>query len=249
MDVHRFFCPSIPSDDETVQLTADEARHAARVLRVRPGDAVALLDGRGRRAEARVEDVRPGRRQDVVLCRIASSARATPPVHRFRLCVAPPRGKEVFGIIRQAAELGVWRISPVLCDLGVADPGQKTAGPHAVSEAVAALKQSGNPFLPTLDPARPFAQVVAECPPPGYFGDVPRAGSRAPERVECPPGDVSLWIGPEGGFSAAEQQMLLERGYQPVSLGRWTLRVATAVTALAGWLAGALHDHTGSEDT
>lgn len=249
MSVHRFFCPEIPPDGNTVELTEDEARHAVRVLRLRPGATVVLLDGRGHRAEARVEDVQPGRRRDVVLCQVVSSDRPQAPIHSVRLCVAPPRGREVFGIIRQATELGVWRISPVLCELGVADPGHRTAGPHAVAEAVAALKQSGNPFLPVLDPVRPFAQVVAECAPPGYFGDVPRPGAYAPERVDCPPGTVSLWIGPEGGFSKAEKKTLLERGYQPVPLGRWTLRVGTAVTALAGWLAGVLHDHTGPEDT
>ena len=100
MSVHRFFCPEIPPDGETVELPPEEARHAARALRVRPGDLVTLLDGRGGLAEARVEGLQPGRRRHAVLCRVVSSDTALPPVHLVRLCVAPPRGREMFGIIR-----------------------------------------------------------------------------------------------------------------------------------------------------
>ena len=230
-------------------MAADEARHAARALRLRPSDRVILLDGCGVRAHAVIEDAQLGRQRDSVVCRVVSTERLAPPVHRVRLCVAPPRGKEMARIVRQAVELGVWRVSPVRCEFSVAVPASKAAGDHALAEAVAAIKQSGNAFLPALDPVRPFAQVVADCAPPGYFGDAPGAAGGTPKRADLPPGDVLLWVGPEGGFSPVERCELVARGFWPVTLGRWTLRVGTAVAGLLGWLTGTLDDHSGIEDT
>jgi 16S rRNA (uracil1498-N3)-methyltransferase len=181
-----------------------------------------------------VEHVGGGRRADVV-CRILRREELVAPARRIRLYVAPPRGKTVALVLRAAVELGVWRITPVLCQYGVAKPDQDKASWH--TELIAAMKQSGNVFLPRLDPPLPFAGALAVAAEPGVFGAVPRSGSGGALSLPSA-GDLGLWIGPEGGFSATEEDDLYGRGFVPLTVGRWILRVETAVPALLACLSG-----------
>lgn len=232
MQMRRFHLPAIPEVDSLVALPSEEARHAATVLRLRVGDCLILLDGAGTVAEAEVAELGGGRRPEVV-CRIGTRQTLPPPALRVRLYVAPPRGKTAGLVLRLATELGVWRITPVLCEYGVARPEGDKASWRA--ELVAACKQSGNAFVPELDAPVAFADALAQAGP-GVFGAVPRSGS--PGEKDLPTtGDLGLWIGPEGGFSAAEEEALHARGLVPVTVGRWILRVETAVPALLGYLA------------
>jgi 16S rRNA (uracil1498-N3)-methyltransferase len=127
----------------------------------------------------------------------------------------------------------VWRITPILCDYGVAKPDQEKASWHA--ELVVAMKQSGNAFLPRLDAPLPFAEALAGAMEPGVFGAVPRAGASSASSLPSA-GDLGLWIGPEGGFSTTEEDGLYARDFAPLTVGRWILRVETAVPALLGCL-------------
>ena len=235
MQIRRFHVPEIPDAGACLSLPPEEAHHAAKVLRLEVGDALALLDGAGNRAEAAVASVAGGRHPEVA-CRVASREAVAPPRLRIRLCVAPPRGKTTALVLRAAVELGVWRITPILCQYSVARPDQDKASWRA--ELVTAMKQSGNPFLPALDAPCPLAEaLVAAKGEPGVFGAVPGAGDAA-----VPPlpreGDVGLWVGPEGGFSPSEETLLRDHGFVPVTVGRWILRVETAVPALLGHMLG-----------
>jgi 16S rRNA (uracil1498-N3)-methyltransferase len=233
MQVRRFHLPAIPAVGEVVALPDEEARHAATVLRLRVGEPLILLDGAGTLAEAEVAELTGGRRPDVI-CRIVKREILSPPALRIRLYVAPPRGKTAGLVLRTATELGVWRITPILCEYGVARPEGDKASWRA--ELVAACKQSGNAFVPELDTPASFADALAQAVEPGAFGAVPRSAS--PDAKGLPAdGELGLWIGPEGGFSAAEEEALHGRGFVPVTVGRWILRVETAVPALLGYLA------------
>lgn len=233
MQVRRFHLPAIPEVGEVVTLPPEEARHAATVLRSRVGDALTLLDGAGTVAEAEVAELAGGRRPEVV-CRIGTRRVLSPPALRVRLYVAPPRGKTSGLVLRMATELGVWRITPILCEYGVARPEGDKASWRA--ELVAACKQSGNAFVPEMDAPVAFADALAQAVEPGVFGAVPRTGSPGENEVPTT-GELGLWIGPEGGFSAAEEEALHASRFVPLTVGRWILRVETAVPALLGYLA------------
>ncbi len=236
-----FYHPEIPAAGGVTRLGEEEAFHAVRVLRLRPGDALRLLDGHGRRAEAEIESVLREGRREAVNVRIVRCEAFTPPACRLRLLVAPPRAKLFNQLLRDAAELGVWRITPILCEFSTARPDGEAAD-HWRADLVSAAKQSGNPFLPELDPPQSFAAALAAAPAAGVFGDV--ADADAPFTLSVPPPpELAVWIGPEGGFSQAERTRLLEHGCRPLRLGCWILRVETAVTALLGHLLGiAGHD-------
>ena len=236
--LRRFFCAPVPAVGETALLPADEATHAARILRVRPGDAIGLLDGAGVRGVATVTAADPGKRARIA-ARVEQREVVAPPAVAPVLCVAPPRPKLMSLLVRQATELGVRELRPVLCARAAAPPA---AGALAGWEADAreACKQSGNPFLPRLLPPAPFAAALAECALPGYFGWVPTAPAAAtpaaPPPVGARSGAVALWIGPEGGFTDVEVAALQAQGLLPLALGPWVLRIETAVVAGLSWL-------------
>lgn len=234
MQIRRFYLPELPPEADVVMLPPEEAVHAMRVLRLRGGDQMTVLDGRGTVAEACIEALGEGRRFVGASCRILSRRAWDPPVPAVRLYVAPPRGGAMGQIVRSAVELGVCRITPVLCRYGVSRPdGKAVAGWQ--QDAVAALKQSGNAFLPEIDPPQSFAAALSGAVEPGVFGAVPGSGAAR----AWPVGDrLGVWIGPEGGFAADEEGALWDRGFVPLTVGRWVLRVETAVPAILGAAAG-----------
>jgi 16S rRNA (uracil1498-N3)-methyltransferase len=242
MQIRRFYCPEIPARGEAAVLPADEARHAVQVLRLRPGDPLVLLDGAGVVARAEVLVAGP-RWRDGVRFRVLERITASPPKVRIHLYIAPPRGKAMGQLVRAATELGIWKMIPVLCAYGVrrAAPGRDVESGWE-ADRIAAMKQSGNPYLPEMASPVSFAEALETAPATGVFGAVPRdkkniTGDPLPHAA-----DLALWIGPEGGFDENEEQSLLAGGYRPMVTGRWILRVETAVPALLGNLLGRLTD-------
>jgi len=237
MQIRRFYSPRIPDIGECLLLPEMEARHALKVLRLRPGERLLLLDGKGTTAEAELlENDRSGR---TALCRILSRTLHPAPVPHFRLYVAPPHGKGGFDFLLKAAtELGVARISPIICRHAVSKP-------EGVSESwqnvlIAACKQAIKPFLPQLDQPTEFKKALKNADETGFFGAVPDSHATPAPMGTHPPSNLALWIGPEGGFAPEEEKALLLAGCRPITLGRCVLRVETAVPALLGLIHGLL---------
>ena len=83
--------------------------------------------------------------------------------------------------------------------------------------------------------------LLSAFPEDGFFGAVPRAEDARTEPFPYTPSRLSLWVGPEGGFSPEEEQALRAKGLIPLTVGPWILRVETAVTALLGSLLTQFH--------
>lgn len=218
---------------DDAELTPAESLHAARVLRLKPGDHVELVDGRGGRSRARIVTVNRHPKSPRVIVRCYSKEAEAPPQVPVTLYLAPPRTKQMTSCVRMATELGVARIVPVICDYSVARPGT-SALRHWEAEAVAAIKQSGNSVLPSIASPRLFGEALAQATTSGIFGD-PDGKTDVDidfKRV----GGMAVWIGPEGGFTDEEKAQLAASGVHAVRVGHWTLRVETAVPALLGWL-------------
>jgi len=236
MQVRRFIVASVPEEGAEVTLEGPEARHAGTVLRLRCGDRLELLDGAGVRAEAVLTATGTGRRADGVRCRVVRRDGCPEPALSLRLYIAPPRSGVMGDVVRSATELGVRRITPILCRFGVSrpDPGARDGWRR---DASMALKQSGNAFLPVLDAPCTFADALRDAPEAGVFGAVPRSGPAAVAGRSWG-AVVGIWVGPEGGFCGEEEAALLGRGMVPMTVGPWVLRVETAVAALVGRLWG-----------
>ncbi|MFW5802681.1 MAG: RsmE family RNA methyltransferase [Verrucomicrobiota bacterium] len=236
--MHRFFSECIPEPGETGRLDPEESRHAYRVLRIRGGEIVEIINGTGGRASARVLEVPGAPRRPLVEYEVQNLERCRRPSPLIHLCVAPPRAKAMAQIVQQATELGARSISPVLCEFGVAKPAKNSSLAHWRQEAISAMKQSGNPWYPTLNESTAFSQCLqSNGQTNAVFGHCSASSPPTLPRLEEAE-ELIVWVGPEAGFSESEQQQLLETGARPVQLGPYILRVETAVVALLGWING-----------
>ncbi|MCM8541259.1 MAG: RsmE family RNA methyltransferase, partial [Lentisphaeraceae bacterium] len=102
------------------------------------------------------------------------------------------------------------------------------------NEIIAGAKQSGNPFFPKVNTIIKFSDALKNCSFPKVYGAVPDEALNSNSLKKD--GEVSLWIGPEGGFSPNEIKALKEAGAQGITVGKWNLRVETALISLLGIL-------------
>jgi 16S rRNA (uracil1498-N3)-methyltransferase len=232
----RFYARPEELRGETLQLSREESRHAAQVLRLRVGDAVVVLTGEGEECHGEVSGVR----NDAVSVRIVRRQTHARPAYRLRLLQAVPKGKAMDSIVQKATELGVDRIVPLLTERTVPDVGGAAAAAKRerwLGIAVESMKQCGTPWLPEIDeptPIEAFAKrsdrmelsLVASLQPGAQH---PRRCFEAfvRERGHLP-GSVEVWIGPEGDFAPVELDRIIELGAMPITLGRLVLRSDTA---------------------
>lgn len=211
-----------------VVLPEGEAVHALRVLRLRPGCPMLLMNGKGLSATAELSSESTNHK---AVCMVTKVNESIMPSRPIVLYVAPPHTKVFDLILKSAVELGVSRIVPIICRYSVAKPDGK---PEAWQNAlISAMKQSLNHWLPELSPSTDFASALDSAPDRGFFGATPREGAaREFSANAVDGGDVAVWIGPEGGFDPEEEQALLRKGMTPVTLGQYVLRVETAVPAM-----------------
>lgn len=229
----RFFLSSPPLSGRAV-LEGDEARHLARVLRCKVGDAVDLFDGSGAAWPARVAAIA----RDQVTLDVGAPTHdppwQAPPV---TLAVALPKGERQKWLVEKLTELGVARLVPLVTLRGVAE-----ATPAALDRlrrgVIEACKQCGRNTLLEVGDPRSLAEVLRERPAGGRIivAD-PGGGPFAADTVAADHGGVIGLVGPEGGFAAEELAACDAAGVPRVGLGPHILRVETAAIALAARLA------------
>jgi 16S rRNA (uracil1498-N3)-methyltransferase len=220
----------------TLLLPAGAARHV-QVLRLQPGAALTLFDGRGGEWGASV--VQMGR-NDVQVC-IGEHV----PVERelpvaVTLALGMPANERMDTLVEKATELGAAAIQPLICQRSVlrlsGERAQKKVA-HWQAVAVAACEQSGRTRVPIVEAVISFDDWLARLP-----------ASDGTQRVvlsfagswpgSAPPSAVTLCLsGPEGGLTADEEAAARRTGFVPVSLGPRVLRADTAPLALLSHLA------------
>jgi 16S rRNA (uracil1498-N3)-methyltransferase len=215
---HRAYSPGL-----TGVLPLEEGRHLVEVLRAGVGDRFTVFD-ESREALAEVVDLGPP-----VRYRILEERRPEREVGvEVVLYVALLKGDKLSEVVRAATELGATRIQPLITRHSV--PKEMGEGKLRRLKAIAkeAAKQSGRLRVPEVLPPIPLKAV-----PEVEQGLVAHVGARALVREVLDLNrNLSLAVGPEGGFAEEEVALLKERGFTPVSLGRRILRAETAALAL-----------------
>jgi len=234
--MHRFYLPPQQTGDTALLLAGAEAHHALRVLRLRPGERVTVLDGAGHEFFCTIAETFRGQVRLAVV-----EKRYIPPLPcQIVLLQAVPKGKLIESILQKATELGAARIVPLLTErvvkqLDEEDAAQKAEKWRAV--AIEAIKQCGSAWLPEVSTPLTPAQFLArqekfELPLLGSLqsdSKHPREYIRAfREQHGRLPNSVCVWIGPEGDFSPAELAAIQSGGAHPITLGRLVLRTDTA---------------------
>ncbi|MBL9083531.1 MAG: 16S rRNA (uracil(1498)-N(3))-methyltransferase [Planctomycetales bacterium] len=231
----RYFVESPISGPEAVLADA-EAHHLAHVMRLKAGAEVVLFDGGGAEFLARVENVGKRETRLEVLERREIS-RELP--RRITVCTALPRGDRQKWLIEKAVEIGVGRLVPLHTERAVVVPDGDTCVKlrRAVIEA---SKQCGrNVLLEIAEPAPLRDAVQRGAGGPLSFlaqpGSELSLAAAAREAATMPNEPAEFFIGPEGGFSPAEEGLILESGRRGINLGNRILRIETAVVLCGAW--------------
>lgn len=212
-----------------IVLADTEARHVA-AQRLRAGDAVAVFDGRGHFIRGRVASIA----RTAVRIRIAERAQAPPPRPALELYSAVPKGDRQAVLLDMATQLGLTRFVPLAWARGVVAPGARAAERWR-RICIEACKQSRRLHVPEIGPSLPLAKAVAEARArqarlllAHIAPDAEAVSAHAREDTKR----YALFIGPEGGVTAEEAELLRAHGAGMVTLGEAVLRVETAAVAL-----------------
>ena len=218
MRPHRAYSPGL-----TGVLSLRESHHLLEVLRAKVGDRFTVFDAE-REALAEVVDLGPP-----VRYRILEERRPEREVGvEVILYPALLKGDKLADVVRMATELGATRIQPVITRHAVPKAMGEGKLKRLQAIAVEAAKQSGRLFVPEVLPPIPLREV-----PEVAQGLVAHVGARALVREVLDLGKpLALAVGPEGGFAEEEVELLRERGFTPVTLGRRILRAETAALTL-----------------
>ncbi len=245
MALYRFFVAPELLQRTPILLEGALAHQLSRVLRLKPGDRIELLDDSGEAWLVALEQVTP---QRCVATQVAHYRPDTEPRICLVLYQAISKGHKLDWVCQKATELGVSEVVPMATARSIgADVRQ--LGPTKLTRlqriAQEAAEQAGRARLPLVRPAIPFAEALAEATP----NDLALIGALAPgalslrqalEERTALPAAVRLYIGPEGGLEEAEEERARTQGVQPVSIGPRILRTETAGIALLSIVAYAL---------
>ncbi|MFW5881155.1 MAG: 16S rRNA (uracil(1498)-N(3))-methyltransferase, partial [Roseicyclus sp.] len=222
------------AEGQRVELSRDQAHYLFAVMRLEPGDEVALFNGRDGEWRARVRE--GSKRGGLLEVAEPTAPQQDPP--DLWLLFAPIRKARTDFIVEKAAEMGAARILPVQTEFTNAE---RIRQDRLQAHAIEAAEQCGGTYVPPVEDLRRLDAVLADWPEDRHlvFADEALAGAR--EALGRAP-DAAKWailIGPEGGFSEAERARLRSLSFvTPVSLGPRILRADTAaVAALALWQA------------
>jgi 16S rRNA (uracil1498-N3)-methyltransferase len=219
----------------SLALPAGAARHV-QVLRLQPGAAVTLFDGRGGEWSARIETIGARAVQVQVLEHHRAVERELPLA--VTLALAMPAGDRMDVVVEKATELGAAAIQPLLSQRSVLRlAGERAAkrAAHWQAIAVAACEQCGRNRVPVVHVPQPLEAWLAALPmsAPGQARWLLgwRAARPWPDRIDDVTASVTILSGPEGGFTDDEQALAAARGFVSIGLGKRVLRADTAPLA------------------
>ena len=240
--MHRFHVAHTLVESEEIVFVAEQAAQMARVLRLRPGEAVEIFDGAGATSAVTLTEV--GTRR-VVGRTGAVRQQPWPFALRPILGLALIRPQRFEWAIEKAVELGVWAVQPLLTARtqhgGAGASTARQARWRAI--AVEAPEQCGTAVVPDI--RAPVALATALSLPVALrllshtAAEPPREGIAQALNATRPPAgsEVAVYIGPEGGFAPEEVAAALAAGSRAVTLGPLTLRSETAALAALAALA------------
>jgi 16S rRNA (uracil1498-N3)-methyltransferase len=224
-------------DAGSLVLSAAETHHVRRVLRLGPGDRVAVFDGRGREWSATIESYAGDAAQVRLEAEIFDPIEPALELSLYQAC---DRAERMDWVVQKGTELGL--VAVFALDAGRHERGG--AGERRLARwrriAVEAAKQSGRRRVPHVAaaaelPAAPDG-VLALVLDPGAGGGIARiCGGRAPERAW-------LAVGPEGGFTHEQVESAAAAGWRRARLGPRILRTETAGLVAAALLFGLAGD-------
>ena len=218
-----FYAPDI--DGNSYILDEKESKHCVRVLRMREGDPVTLIDGKGNLYEGVISDA------DQKNCGIS----ITNVFHdyekrnyRLHIAISPIKNPDRYEwFIEKSVEIGIDEITPLICH-NTEKQGVKTERINNI--IISAMKQSLKSEKSELKESKTFNEFIAQ----SFSGTkmIAHCDKAFPVKsindVYEPYENAVILIGPEGDFTGEEIESAIAAGFIPVHLGKSRLRTETA---------------------
>jgi 16S rRNA (uracil1498-N3)-methyltransferase len=221
---NRFHLPATYVPGETLELSGAEFHHAAKVARVRVGENVEIFDGVGCAATATVESILADR---AILLVKDEEVPSRESAFNLILAMSLIHHEKFELVLQKGTELGAHSFIPLMADRSEVRieriRGRNERWMRILLEAV---KQSGRSRIPELCETRTVAQALEGAGPHLMFEAEAAGGSMSPESS-----GATIFIGPEGGWSAEELEQARLRGAIFRRLGPRRLRAETAAIA------------------
>ncbi len=205
-------------------LSAEESRHAVKVLRLTTGSEIELLDGKGGKYRAEIVLAHQKHCEYRILEKIEDTAPPSPNLH---IAIAPTKNMDrLEWFVEKSTEIGIDEITPILCRFSE----RKTLKMERLQKIiVSASKQCQRTHFPILNPFITFDELIkketkgskfiAHC----YNTEKEKLFDICDETT-----DTTILIGPEGDFSQNEVEIAIQNNYLPVTISQQRLRTETA---------------------
>ncbi|MBI1306199.1 MAG: RsmE family RNA methyltransferase [Bacteroidetes bacterium] len=220
--MHQFFFEHISSD--VIAFSEEEAAHAIKVLRLKPGDVCEATDGKGTLARIQIEHVSKRDVSAKVLERnfVPQSGNSL-----FTLIIAPTKRTErMEWMIEKLVEVGLMRL--VLIESSNSERHHLKTD-RLFKKAISAMKQSGRVWLPEMISESDFSSAIknfkSENNGIGYCGTFNKV---LPDLSFYKGNSTTIVIGPEGDFTPKEIELSADAGYSVLDLGKARYRTETA---------------------
>lgn len=218
----RFYAPDIVSNPV---LPESDSGHCCRVLRMKAGDTIQVVDGKGHAYDCIITEAHP-KHTCLEITRIYEEPNHWTP--KITLAVAPTKNIDrMEWLLEKAVEIGVNRVVFLKCKRS---ERKEVKDERIIKILVSAMKQSMKSILPEFDGMIDFKKFMAEKNDAQKFMGYCDYSYplRQLTKEYTPPRDVVILIGPEGDFSEDEVKSAVEAGYIPVTFGNTRLRTETA---------------------
>ncbi len=227
--MHLFYTPDITSG--TYTLNEEESKHGIRVLRLKIGDKVVLIDGNGGWYDAVIKDDDPKNCTVNIIQTIKEFGKRTIHLH---IAIAPTKNMDrLEWFTEKATEMGIDEITTIDCQ-NIKRTVVKTDRLNKV--AISAIKQSLKTYLPKINEMTDLKKLIvsngnfkgqkfiAHC-----YSDIFEKDNRTHlKNLYTKGNDALILIGPEGDFSVEEVKFAINNGFKEISLGSSRLRTETA---------------------
>ena len=225
----RFYLPATLAPHTTFSLPDNIVRHI-HVLRLNTGDNITLFNGTGSDFDATLQEI--GKRH--AQCHITTQKQPEneSPL-QITLIQAISSGERMDFTLQKSVELGVHAICPIISERCVVRLSGERADKRVQrwqDIVIAACEQSGRSIVPTVLPVVSFSDYLRQMPPELHLMMSLRRATTLRDIAPAPQ-TLRLMIGPEGGWTPAEEQAAQAAGVHAITLGKRVLRTETASLA------------------
>ena len=226
----RFYLPTALAPHTTLNLPDNIIRHI-HVLRLNAGDSITLFNGTGNDFAATLQTI--GKRHAECHIHAQRQPENESPL-AITLVQAISSGERMDFTLQKSVELGVRAICPIISERCVVRLSGERADKRVQrwqDIVIAACEQSGRSIVPTVLPIVSFSDYLRQMPPELHLMMSLRRATTLRDIAPAPQ-SLRLMIGPEGGWTPAEEQAALDAGVQTITLGKRVLRTETASLAV-----------------